>query len=107
MAYSESLADRIRDALADREVEERKMFGGLAFMLAGNMVCGVMGEDLCARMGPEAERHIGEPHVTEMDFTGRPMRNFAMVEAAGIADDAALDLWVGRCLAHAESLPAK
>ena len=65
MAYDEALADRIRDVLSARsDVSERKMFGGVAFMVAGNMACGVLGEDLIVRLGEEeAERALGEEGV--------------------------------------------
>lgn len=109
MAYDEGLAERVRDELADRpELVERKMFGGLAFMVAGNMCCGVLGDDLIVRVGPDAyESALGEPHAREMDFTGRPMRGMVVVDGSGVADDDALAAWVGRGLAFAGSLPAK
>jgi len=67
MAYDEALADRIRDVLAARpDVEEREMFGGIAFMLTGNMACGVIGEDLLVRLGPGAEDALREPHTRPM-----------------------------------------
>ena len=75
MAFDESLADRIRDVLVARAgVSERKMFGGIAFMIAGNMACGVIGDDLMVRLGPDAEKALEEPHTRPMDFTGRPMK---------------------------------
>ena len=71
MAFDEALADRVRDVLAARpELSERRMFGGIAFMLAGNMCCGVIGEDLLVRLGDDAERALAEPHTRPMDFTG-------------------------------------
>jgi TfoX/Sxy family transcriptional regulator of competence genes len=82
MAYDEALAQRVRDLLAPREeLTEREMFGGIAFMLAGNMACGVIGGDLLVRLGKEdAERALGEPHVRPMDFTGRPMKTTVYVD---------------------------
>ena len=85
MAYDEALAERTRDALTGREsVSERKMFGGLAFMVGGNMACGVIGEDLMVRLEAEdAERALSEKHTRPMDFTGRPMKGFLYVAPAG------------------------
>lgn len=109
MAYDESLAERVRATLAERDgVTERKMFGGLAFMLHGNMCCGVLGDELMLRLGPEAaERALGEPHVREMDFTGRPMTGMVFVEAAGLAGEEALERWVDGAVGYASALPPK
>jgi TfoX/Sxy family transcriptional regulator of competence genes len=109
VAYDEALADRIRDALADRDdVTERKMFGGLAFMVSGNMCCGVIGSDAMLRLGEEAvDGALDEPHARPMDFTGRPMKNMVYVAPAGLEDDGDLRRWVGRALAFATSLPPK
>ncbi len=109
MAYDEQLADRVRTVLAsEREVGERKMFGGLAFMVAGHMCCGVLGEELMVRLErDEAERALDEPHTRPMDFTGRPMRGFLYVSAEGIADDSSLRQWVQRAVEHARSLPPR
>jgi hypothetical protein len=84
------------------------MFGGLAFMIAGNMCVGIVGDDLMVRVGPDAAPDALElPHAREMDFTGRPMRGFVFVDAAGVTDRTDLEAWVDRGLAFAESLPAK
>jgi TfoX/Sxy family transcriptional regulator of competence genes len=108
MAYSEALADRIRDALTGREsVTERKMFGGIAFMVGGNMAVGVIGEDLMVRLGPDAERVRTEPHVRPMDFTGKPMKSMIIVDAEGIAADQDLAEWVEAGADFAASLPSK
>ena len=109
MAYSEDLADRVRALLGGRgEITERKMFGGVAWMLDGNMSCGVMGDGLLVRLGrEEAERALAEEHVGPMEFTGRPMGGFVMVAAAGVADSAALGRWVDAGADFAASLPAK
>jgi TfoX/Sxy family transcriptional regulator of competence genes len=108
MAYDESLADRIRDVLADvPDVREQKMFGGLAFMVRGHMVCGVVRDDLMLRLGPDAATAaLTRPHVRPMDFTGRPMSNMVYVAADGF-QGAALDDWVHAALAHADRLPPK
>jgi TfoX/Sxy family transcriptional regulator of competence genes len=109
MAYDEDLADRIRDALADRDdVTERKMFGGLAFLVSGNMCCGVIGSDAMLRLGADAaDAALDEPHTRPMDFTGRPMKNMVYVGPAGLEDRAAVRGWVDRALAFATSLPPK
>ena len=108
MAYDEELADRIRIALADREaLTERKMFGGVAWMLAGNMACGVIGDELMVRVGEDLERALAEPHTRVMDFTGKPMRGFVIVEAEGIAADDELASWVDAGAGYALSLPPK
>ena len=98
MAYDEDLADRIRDALAPGErVEERKMFGGLCFMLGGHMVVGVVGNELMARVGADGEDDaLAQPHARPMDFTGRPMTGFVFVAAEGVATDEAAQAWVER-----------
>jgi len=109
MAYDEALADRVRDVLAAREgVSERKMFGGLCFMINGNMACGPMGDELMVRLGhEEAERALTEPHARPMDFTGKPMRGMIYVTAEGLADDRDLAGWVELGADHAASLPPK
>jgi TfoX/Sxy family transcriptional regulator of competence genes len=109
VAFNEALADRIRDALAARaEVSERKMFGGIAFMLAGNMAVGVIGEDLMVRLDPaDAEKALGEPHTRPMDFTGKPAKNMIYVEPEGTASDEDLAAWVDAGAEYATSLPPK
>jgi TfoX/Sxy family transcriptional regulator of competence genes len=109
MAYDETLADRIRAVLAERDdVSERKMFGGIAFMAGGHMCCGVGGEDLMVRLGEDgADAALDEPGARPMDFTGRPMKGYAFVDPAGTATDAALRDWVTRTLAFVATLPPK
>ena len=109
MAYSEQVADRVRAAFGERtEVREQKMFGGIAFMLAGNMCIGVLGETLMARVGPEQYGDaLAQPFARPMDFTGRSMRGFVYVEPEGFAYDADLQAWLARCVRFAESLPPK
>ena len=109
MAYSEELAERIREIIDARPgVVERKMFGGVAWMVNGNMACGVIGEDLMVRLDhDEAELALAEDHVGPMDFTGRPMRGFVVVEAMGISVDDSLGRWVDAGADYAESLPPK
>lgn len=108
MAYDEQLATRIRILLADRpDVSERKMFGGLTFMISGNMCCGVHGDELIVRLGPDGEEGaLARPHARPMDLTGRRMRGFITVRPAGFAARR-LNRWVREAVARAESLPAK
>ena len=84
MAYDEGVAQRLRDVFGDRtDVVEKRMFGGLAFMVSGNMCCGVVGKELMARVGPEQyEQALKEPYAREMDFTGKPMKGFVYVGAS-------------------------
>lgn len=109
MAFDEVLADRVREALAPRaEVSERKMFGGIAFMVAGNMAVGVIGDDLMVRLDPaDAEKALVEPHTRPMDFTGRPMKNMVYVDPVGTRADKDLAAWVEAGAAFAESLSPK
>jgi TfoX/Sxy family transcriptional regulator of competence genes len=109
MAYDEGLTQRIREALDDRrDVSERKMFGGVAFMLGGNMCVGVVKDDLMVRVGPDAyEASLAEPDAREMDFTGRPMKGMLYVDAESIASDERLETWIARGVAFAGSLPPK
>ncbi|MEX0820560.1 MAG: TfoX/Sxy family protein [Rhodothermales bacterium] len=112
MAYSERLAERMRRILAERsetmKTTEKKMFGGLAFMVDGNMCCGVLGDELMARVGPETyEDALRLPHAREMDFTGRPLTGYVYVSAEGVASASGLADWVSRALAFVDTLPAK
>ncbi len=109
MAYDEGLAQRVREILEDqRGISEKKMFGGLAFLLRGNMCCGVVAGELMVRVGPDAyEDALTQRHAREMDFTGRPLKGMVYVSNRGIEDDKDLDGWVTRGVAFAGSLPAK
>lgn len=109
MAYDEGLAQRIREVLDETAgATEKKMFGGLCFLIGGNMTCGVVGDELMVRVGPEAyEDALAQPHAREMDFTGRPMKGMVYVAADALDDDDVLAGWVERGAAFAGSLPAK
>ena len=98
MAYDEQLADRIRLAVGPRpDVTEKKMFGGLAFLLDGKMFCGIVKDDLMVRVGPErCEAALGEAHVRPMDFTGRPMDGYVYVGPGGSRTVKAVEKWVER-----------
>ena len=109
MPYDDGLAHRVRTTLEKRaDIEERAMFGGVGYMLDGNLVCGIHDDALIARVGPDAYADaLDEPHAREMDFTGTPMRGLVFVDPPGTATDEALAAWLDRCLAFTRSLPAK
>ena len=106
MPYSEDLAERIRQLLSARDdVEEKKMFGGLTFMVAGKMCCGVRADDLMVRVGPDFhDQAIESPHARRMDITGKPMRGFVFVSAEGLVEGEQLSSWVDRGIEYASSL---
>ena len=95
MAYNAEIADRVLKMMVGREdLTERKMFGGIAFMLNGNMCCGVTNDDLMVRVGADGlEDALDQPHARPMDFTGRPMKGFVFVDA-GAVGDRVLRQWV-------------
>lgn len=109
MPFSESLASRIRDALARRRnIEEKKMFGGVGFLLNGNMLVGVWKTSLIVRLGPNNyEDALMEPHVREFDITGKPMKGWVMVEPDGIEDDGQLTDWIQRATDFVGTLAKK
>jgi hypothetical protein len=105
--YDESLAARIRPLLATTPFSERKMFGGLAFLIGGNMACGIVREALMVRTGAAYyEAALAQPHARPMEFTGRPMKGMVFVDPPGL-DDAGLAAWVRLGAEFASSLPAK
>jgi TfoX/Sxy family transcriptional regulator of competence genes len=109
MAYDEGLAQRIRELMAPRDgVAERKMFGGIGWMVGGNMACGVIGDDLLVRLGTEAEEAWNEPHAGPfLTPKGTPMGGFVRVAAEGVAEDRELADWVDAGAGFAASLPPK
>jgi TfoX/Sxy family transcriptional regulator of competence genes len=109
MAYDEALAARVRSAFAGEPgVIEKKMFGGLAFMVRGNMACGVVGDEMMVRVGPgNYDDALSRPHARPMDFTGRPMRGMVYVAGAGFKSDSDLAAWVEAGASFARNLPAK
>jgi len=109
VAYNEKLADHIRVIVGDGPgLSERKMFGGIAFMLNGNMFCGITRDDLMVRVGPDRfEAALTSPGARLMDFTGRPSKGMAFVGPEGYASDEQLRGWVEQTLDYARSLPAK
>jgi TfoX/Sxy family transcriptional regulator of competence genes len=109
MAYDLGLADRIRVVLERLgDFSERKMFGGLCFMVNGHMCCGIVKSDLMLRLTPEAATAaLREPHTRPMDFTGKPMKSMIYVEAAGVDSDLLLERWVQSAERVARALPIK
>jgi TfoX/Sxy family transcriptional regulator of competence genes len=109
MAYDEGLAERLREAVEDDpRVSQKKMFGGLCFLVAGNMCFGVVGEELMVRVGPDAYQEcLAKAHAREMDFTGRAMKGMVYIGTKGFESDEDLSAWVQRGTAFAGSLPAK
>jgi TfoX N-terminal domain len=109
MAFDETLAGRIRDALARKKnIEEKKMFGCICFFSNGNALVGVWKDRLIARLGPdEGEVALREPHVRAFDITRRPMRNWVAVESAGVENDDQLKDWIRRAAKFVGKLPAK
>ena len=109
MPFDEALAARVRDALGKRRnLAEKRLFGGLGFLLRGNMLVCVWKRFLIVRLGHEqAADALLEPYVKEFDVTGKAMKGWVMVEAEGVAEDDALNTWVTRALKFAAKLPAK
>ncbi len=109
MPYNEELAARVRRNVAGIEgVTERKMFGGIGFMINGNMFCGITKDDLMARVGPDRhEVALVSPGARPMDFAGRPMKGMVFVSADGHQTDEQLRGWLEQTLDYARSLPAK
>lgn len=109
MPFNESLAERVRSVLQDNHsLKEKRMFGGLAFMLNGNMCCGIVGDDFVVRTGPDKfEAALSRPHARPMDFTGRPMRGFVYVAPAGYRLTRDLKSWIHTGIQFVSSLPKK
>jgi TfoX/Sxy family transcriptional regulator of competence genes len=109
MAYDEGLAERIRLITTDfPTISEKKMFGGIAFMIHDYMFVGVQNDELMACVGKDNHNDaLHQPHVREMDFTGRPMKGYVYIDAAGIESDADLKYWVDLCAGFVKSLPPK
>jgi hypothetical protein len=108
VAYDEALADRVRERLAgEPALTERKMFGGVAWMLHGNMAVGLMKDGLLVRLGEQADAAASEPHASTPMMGTRPMKGMVLVAPQGVASDAQLAAWVERGGAVARSLPPK
>lgn len=112
MSYDETLAERCRTLLlGEAGLTEKRMFGGLSFLLEGKMACGVLGDRLVVRIDPTTQMKMLQlPHVSPMDFTGRPMAGFLYVAPEGCRSEGDLARWVGRALEEGKrrvSDPAK
>jgi TfoX/Sxy family transcriptional regulator of competence genes len=109
MPYDETIAGRIRDALArKRGVVEKKMFGGVGFLLNGNMLVGVWKDSLIVRLDPdEYDDALQQPHAQEFDITGRPMKGWVLVEPEGVEEDDQLADWIERAMKFVKALPKK
>lgn len=109
MAYDENLAERIDEVLVGvPNVVQKKMFGGIAFMVRSHMCVGVIGDTLLARVGPDQyEDSLKENYANEMLFTGRPMKGMIYIEPEGINSKAKLIKWVEKCLYFVSTLPEK
>ena len=109
MAYDEGLATRLLDILRDEAgLTQRKMFGGLAILLGGNMAVGVYGDGLLVRIDPgQQDMLLAEPGTRPFDMVSRPMKGWIVVDASMCAEDEDLRRWVVRGVGHARSLPPK
>ena len=109
MAFDEQLANRVRKQLGHKAaLIEKKMFGGLAFLINGNMSVGVHGSELIVRIAPESsDAALKEPGARIFDITGRPMKGWLLVGGEGVNDPASLANWVRRGVEYASSLPKK
>jgi len=109
MPYDERLAERVRKALSGREdLAERRMFGGVAFLVRGNMCCGVTKDLLVLRLGSHgAELALGKAHIREMDFTGKPMKGMVYIEPEGVRTEPKLQAWLEQAVRFAGTLPKK
>jgi len=109
MVYDKELAGRIRQILASlKGLDEKKMFGGISFLLNGNMCCGVVKDNLVIRIGRKNyEKALAEPHARPMDFTGRPLSGFIYVSPSGYLTDKDLTKWLKQAIAFTKSLPPK
>ncbi len=109
MAYDADLADRVRSEIGEHPgLDEREMFGGIAFMISGNMAVGVSGDELMVRVGKEGhDEAVARPGARTFDMGARPMRGWVNVSAEGFAADEDFAAWVSRGIRYAENLPAK
>jgi len=109
MAYDKGLAQRVREVLEEEPgFDEKKMFGGLCFLLFGNMVCGIISEDLIVRVGADKyEEMLKMPHTRKFDLTGKPLKGWVMVLAEALDDDDELKEWLQRAVSFVHTLPKK
>jgi len=109
MAYDKGLAERVREVLEEEPgCDEKKMFGGLCFLLFGNMVCGIIRDDLIVRVGADHyEAMLKMPHARKFDLTGKALRGWVMVEAEALDSDEELNDWLQRAVSFVRTLPPK
>jgi hypothetical protein len=109
MAYDEGLAQRVREEMEELPgFDEKKMFGGICFLIHGNMACGVLNDEIIVRVG--ADRYQGSlemPHTREFDITGRPMKGWVVVSSDDLESDEGLGQWLNKGIDFARSLPPK
>lgn len=109
MAYDEGLATRVADALRDQDgLVEKKMFGGIGYLIHGNMACGVNRDDLIIRVGPDHyDEALSQPNTGPFDLTGRPMKGWIVVRPEGYENDSDLAAWVHKGITFTQTLPPK
>ena len=109
MVYDEGLLQRVREVMEVHPMaDEKKMFGGVGFMIEGNIACGVLQDELIVRVGPRYyQEALQQRHTREFDITGRAMEGWVMIQAEGYESDQALAEWVGRGVEFALTLPPK
>ncbi len=109
MTYNQELGERLRKRMKPvRGAVEKSMFGGIGFVLNGNMACGINKDDLIVRLNEaDFEKALKQPHVRIFNMTGRPMKGWIMVASGGYASDKQLQDWIDRAVAYARSLPPK
>jgi TfoX/Sxy family transcriptional regulator of competence genes len=108
MAYDLKLAERIRSQLGSIPFVEKKMFGGIGFLLNGNMACGVNKDNLIVRIDPnKQDALLKKPHAKPFDLTGKPMKGWLVIEAEGVKTDKQLSAWVKEGIEFASALPPK
>lgn len=109
MAYDAGLAERLHDHFQHHhELTVKKMFGGLCFLVSQHMCCAIIGDKLMARVGPNNYADcLSKPRVSEMDFTGKPVKGLVYIAPNGFESDIDLTYWVNICVTFANSLPPK
>ncbi|MCI0412292.1 TfoX/Sxy family protein [bacterium] len=109
MAFNERIAERVRKRLkGKRRLEEKRMFGGLTFMLNGRMCCAIAGDNLMVRVDPDHyDDLLKKPHAHVMDITGRPMKGFIFVDPEGYKSSTSLNFWIDEVIAYAKSQSSK
>jgi TfoX/Sxy family transcriptional regulator of competence genes len=109
MPYDKGLAQRVRELLEEEpDFDEKKMFGGICFLLFGNMVCGIINDDLIVRIGADIyEEALKLPGTKKFDLTGKPMKGWVMVLSKALESDETLSEWVQKAVTYVRSLPPK